>query len=280
VQAARRFHLPAPASPASPLQVVCAGWEHCAPEYEVNRREFPFQSVELVISGRGWVELEGRRHDLGPGAVFTYGPSVAHRIRSDETVPLSKYFVDYTGSGSTALLGEFGLPDDQPFRLQHFAQPRHVFDHLIHVGRQAGTHSRRMTALALELLLHAFAHARSEVDGATLRRRETFQRCRDYVDGHFLSLRSVEGIAESCFVHRSHLCRLFREFQGTSPLHYLQQRRMEWAAERLVATGALVREVADALSMDPFQLSRTFKRVLGLAPTDLVRDRSPAHTSS
>jgi methylphosphotriester-DNA--protein-cysteine methyltransferase len=48
---------------------------------------------------------------------------------------------------------------------------------------------------------------------------------------------------------------------------------MEWVAERLVETGRQVRSVADQLGMDPFQLSRTFRRTFGLSPTEFVRLR-------
>ena len=47
---------------------------------------------------------------------------------------------------------------------------------------------------------------------------------------------------------------------------------MRAAMERLQAPGALVRTVASDLGFgDPFQFSRTFRRVLGVSPREFVR---------
>ena len=49
-----------------------------------------------------------------PGAVFAYGPSTAHTIRSSAEAPLVKYFIDFCGSGapriiSRKVLGPHGI---------------------------------------------------------------------------------------------------------------------------------------------------------------------------
>lgn len=49
---------------------------------------------------------------------------------------------------------------------------------------------------------------------------------------------------------------------------------MQWAAERLHASGCLIHEIAAALRTDPFQFSRTFKRIHGVSPTAFLGPRS------
>ena len=128
VRSAHRYFRPADASEktSGPYRVVSGGRETCVPGYEVNREDFPYWAVELVVSGRGTAELSGRAYDLLPGAVCAYGPGIPHRIRADRGDEMEKHFVDIALGGSTGPAeppgrsgpaGSFGLPalSDRPF---------------------------------------------------------------------------------------------------------------------------------------------------------------------
>jgi AraC-like DNA-binding protein len=52
---------------------------------------------------------------------------------------------------------------------------------------------------------------------------------------------------------------------------------MNWAAERLRSSPILIRQVAEELNLDPFQFSRTFKRVQGLSPSEFLAGRGSDH---
>ena len=276
VTAANRFYLNLKPRSRVNLAVVCGGWEECAEDYLIQRSTFPYLSIEFVAAGRGTLTLAGGEHALQPGTVFCYGPSVAHVIRNDAVAPLRKYFVDFAGATAPMLLREAGIRPGTVRVLAAVTEVHREFDRLIAHGQRRDQRTERACALQLELLLHAIARA-SEPPGAAARRlHETFRRCREHVDQHFLRLDSVDAIATECHVHKSHLCRMFRRFQNESPLQYLQRLKMQWAANRLQSSGALVRQVADELGIDPFQFSRTFKRVHGLSPQNFFRLQRPA----
>jgi AraC-like DNA-binding protein len=48
---------------------------------------------------------------------------------------------------------------------------------------------------------------------------------------------------------------------------------MKWAANRLHTGEVMVREVADELGIDPFQFSRSFRRVHGVSPAEFIQLR-------
>jgi AraC-like DNA-binding protein len=125
----------------------------------------------------------------------------------------------------------------------------------------------------LELLLVAIVRA-ARIGGTSERQAlAAFERCRQYLEAHFLTLRTIEEAAGACHLNVSYLSRLFRRFQGEPPFRTLQRLQMQWAAERLDASNSLIREVADELAIDPFQFSRTFKRVHGVSPSAFLRTR-------
>jgi AraC-like DNA-binding protein len=127
--------------------------------------------------------------------------------------------------------------------------------------------------LQLELLLLLTARARQPGSPSERRALASFERCRHYLDTQFLAIRTLEEAAAACHVDVSYLCRLFRRFSGEKPFRYLQRLQMQWAAERLHSSGRLVRQVADELGVDPFQFSRTFKRIHGVSPSTFLSTR-------
>ncbi|ATC64430.1 hypothetical protein CMV30_10950 [Nibricoccus aquaticus] len=273
VTAARRFYLNLKPRPTPGLTVVCGGWEECAPDYTIDRKTFPYPSVEFVASGRGELVLAGKRHDLAPGALFTYGPGISHRIHTSADAPLKKYFVNFTGARASALLRESALNPGTLTRLGTTTDVRNAFDALIRFGTLHDRHTARSCALQLELLLLAIVRANQPSSPAARRSMATFERCRAHIDQHFLALPTLQSAATACHVDEAYLCRLFQRFQDETPYRYLQRLQMQWAAERLHSSGRLVREIAADLHLDPFQFSRTFKRIHGVSPSTFLGPR-------
>lgn len=264
---AQRFYLNLKPRAVRGLAVVCGGWEKCAPEYRVERTTFPFLGLEFVAAGEGTVMLGSRRHPLAIGTVFSYGPRVSHRIENAADHPLTKYFVDFTGSAAAGLLASCGLAPGGAVEVTNAGQVRAAFEALIRFGQQRDARTERLCVLQLEILLHTIARSPAARTKSEQQARATFERARQHIDAHFGELESLAGLAAACGVGASHLCHLFRRFHDESPAAYLQRRKMEWAADRLRSTTALAQDVAEEMGMDPFQFSRVFKRVHGVSPS-------------
>ncbi len=78
---------------------------------------------------------------------------------------------------------------------------------------------------------------------------------------------SLESLARSAGVHRVHLAREFRRRFGCTPGHYIRQRRIEFACERLAGSRAPLSAVAfDAGFADQSHFTNTFRRLVGTTP--------------
>ena len=71
VSEANRFYLDAHSRKHHTLKVVCGGREHCRPNYRIDRRDFPFYSIEFVARGKGSVILKNTEYSLFTGRVFS-----------------------------------------------------------------------------------------------------------------------------------------------------------------------------------------------------------------
>lgn len=264
---ADRFYLDASGRSRRPIAVVCGGYEHCGPEYRIDRQDFPYYSIEFVARGKGTLTLAGRTVPLLPGRAFSYGPQVRHVIHSDPADPLVKYFVDFTGRKALKLLADHGLTPGTAVKLAAPEAVLRVFDDLIANGSGSSRYGPAVCATLVELLVLKIAEAATVEDGYRAVAFSTYQSCREYIRQNCLAIKSLEDVAEACHVDEAYLCRLFSRFDSQSPYQYLMQLKMGAAAVRLQREGKLVKQIAYELGFsDPFHFSRAFKNVFGLSP--------------
>jgi len=274
VSEARRFYLDLKPRLDRPLVIVCGGVEHCTPEYHVQRATFPFFGLEYVARGRGTVKLQGRAHDLQPGRVFAYGPGVRQDIAGDPAAPLVKYFVDFAGTQSLALLRSSRLKPGGVTQIFPPHDLQSLFDELIRSGVAGAPRSAELCARLLECLALKLAGSRAPTQGVETMAFTTWKHWREHLQQHFKRLRTLDQISAECHVNGAYLCRLFRRYDHHSPYQLLLRLKMNHAAELLHLPGALVKQVAEQVGFgDAFHFSRAFKAVFGLPPDAFRRLR-------
>ena len=272
VTKARRFCLDLEPSAEAALTVVSGGVEDCSPDYDNRRDGFPFHCVEFVAGGFGTLELAGRRHCLVPGSVFSYGPGVPHHIACSPEAPMTKYFVDAAGARAPELLAVASLPPGTAARTKCPADVAAAFEQLVKHGCKEGRRGKEICAALFEALAFILADNVTPQGAAVERALPTFQRVKGIVDAKFLALGSLEEVARVCGLDPAYLCRLFKRFEGETPYRYLTKLKMRHAADLLQGGGALVKEAALAANFDdPYQFSKTFKRVYGVSPEKFAK---------
>lgn len=80
---------------------------------------------------------------------------------------------------------------------------------------------------------------------------------------------TVDALARSASMSRSHFSRVFRDEVGTSPARFVTQARLERAARLLVSTDLSVARVAERVGLlDANYFSRVFRQTYGSSPID------------
>lgn len=259
------------------LVVVCGGREICGASYRIDRRDFPYHSIELVLSGRGSLVLDGVRHRLGPGTVFRYGPGVAHRMRVDPGSRLVKSFVDFTGSGTGRLFEAGPWLDLTPRQLAEPSRAQAIYDELLRVGSRQPAHARRRAVLLLQQLVLLVADEAGPANRPDSRARAAYHRCREVLEAQVERVSSLAVLARACGLSPAHVCRLFRRHGDRSPYQTLLRLKMARAASLLLERDVLVREAAEQVGFpDPYHFSKAFKRVYGTSPEGFRRRRGRA----
>jgi AraC-like DNA-binding protein len=274
VTKARRFYLDLSPPKHRRLSVICGGLELCQSDYAIHRVKFPFYSVEYVARGQGELKLKGRSYTLQPGWLFSYGPGVPHHIIGSQSNPLVKYFVDFTGTSGLNLLRSCGLGLGRAARIFPPNALVPLFDELIQSGLKVSRRSADLCVRLLECVALKIANAKAPVEGAESQAFVTYQQCREYIEEHFLSLRTLVQIADGCHADKAYLCRLFQRYDQLTPYQCLLRLKINHASVRLLQPNILIKQVAEEVGFaDPLHFSRIFKAVLGLSPDAFRRVR-------
>lgn len=267
VARARRFYIEGSQTSDSRMKVVCGGCEHTQPEFEINRKDFPYYSIEFVAKGSGQVTLKGDSYALEPGVVFSYGPGVSQYITSNPDKPMIKYFIDFTGSGAKQSVEQYLSPLGTAIRINRTDEVVRILDELITHGLSDSPYKAMICSSLLEYLIYRLADMTVSTEGTPDRAFITYQHCRQYIKEHFVKLNSLEDIALACSIDGAYLCRLFRKYDTQSPYQYLLHLKMAYAAQCFQQPEMLVKEVAFKLGFsDPFHFTRAFKKVFGICP--------------
>ncbi len=268
---ARRFFLRLEAPWPDGFNIVCGGSEHCSSDYHIARNDFPYLAVEFVAQGEGILVMNSKTQRLTTGAVFVYGPGIPHDIHCRPERPMTKYFLAFAGS---QVLRRMVRPGPKPGEIMQSSAPEHVteiFEQLIDAGKRDTPFREQICRAIAEHLLLRIAESAVPLGTIGTVAFETFQRCREWMERHYREAQSLEDIATECRIDEAYICRLFKRFAHKSPWQYVLRLKMRDAAQRLQSPNARVGEVAREMGFsDPFQFSRTFRRVIGVSPRAFI----------
>ncbi|WP_166831196.1 AraC family transcriptional regulator [Thalassoroseus pseudoceratinae] len=275
VTEARRFFLNLDPSRQAALEVVCGGVERMRAEYVIDRKDFPYFAVELVAEGEGVLAISGEKYALSAGSLFAYGPRVPHTIRNRADNPMRKYYLDFVGTRAAKLLQSAGLRTGakrySAIAVGGLHELTDIFEMLIREASETGPIASSISESLTQLLFLKIQQLRLPKGSSMPRAYTTYERVRRYIEENYLVLDTAQDVADQCEITSVYLSRLFSRFADCGAYQFLLQRKMNYAAGLLMNEGLLVKDVAMKLGFaDPFQFSRSFKRVYGIPPTRLV----------
>ncbi|MFZ4777248.1 MAG: helix-turn-helix transcriptional regulator [Terrimicrobiaceae bacterium] len=259
------LNLDPPAS--TELAVTCAGWEECDPEYEIQRDDFRYLALEYIVGGIWELKTRGGKAQIGPGAIFTYGPGTSYSLRALPGGGHSKYFVDFAGHAAAKLIARTGLKGARAECIVHRRWLHDLLEQLIETAQLRPSARASISRMLAPLILERI---RTDLRPAprSSHAQQTYERCRRYLSDHYVRVRNLSEAAGACGVSAVHLSRLFHRFATECPNAFLTRLKMNHAAELIVRGNVSVKAAAQAVGYeDPYHFSRVFKRVHGVAPS-------------
>lgn len=121
----------------------------------------------------------------------------------------------------------------------------------------------KLSSLLILLMQDAWDDAQVRMTPDTL----DIQAVRDYLDENFKSRIRLDDLASRFYLNKYYLMELFKDRYGMTINAYLNQERVTWVKQQLRFTDKAIEELAVELHIEPTYLSRMFKKVEGVSPS-------------
>jgi len=245
------------------------------PEWSSGLKDFDFW---YVLSGRGWMRIEGDEMDLSPGVGVWMRPGRSYEAGQDEKDRLVVCFIHFDLHA-----GRRKMKSSDVSRLPEKLVTRHI-DFVSATARRIvqlmkpnlGMPSPAGIRAASQNLFHGLLF------NLLLEQREMEIGRRIGLEEHHYKLIAplmeeirtdpsrhwtVADLATKCGYSCDHFSRIFKRICGVGPESFVVQSRVNRAQELLAESGLSISQIADALGyLCPFFFSRQFKQKTGSSP--------------
>lgn len=106
-----------------------------------------------------------------------------------------------------------------------------------------------------------------------IKHKEIVNLALDYIYEHYADQVTLTSIAKSCYVTEAHLCRIFKNDTGKSPINYLIDFRVKKSVALLADFDLSISEVSKKCGFtDVSYFSKCFKKTMKMSPSDYVKN--------
>jgi AraC-like DNA-binding protein len=249
------------------LAIVCGGYEKCAPDFEINRSNYPYFFVKYTVRGKGFLEINKKTLPLRPGVLTGFEPGTPHRYRSDPSDPMEHIFVTFVGTDALRLFRKSLLSQ------RHYIEATDPEDWLklcrkiLDVGLQKSAFSQEICCSYLRILLLEEVNSHVGINAKPSIAMTTYQKCKRYINDNFSFIQSPADVAAECEVDVRYLASLFKKYDHTSAGHYIMSLKLNKAANLLLTTDDKIKVIAEKVGFcDPYHFSKNFKQFHGRSP--------------
>lgn len=238
---------------------------------EPTPRTFPYMVITQMIAGRGiyWNAQCGAR-EIKPGQWI----SATSNYENSYFGYKADFIEDSIGflGGTATVLARNGIIKNGLF---DFGKERRLLP-IIHKLRESTAAAFLEANAMLVSLLFEFHHATRETNPSPA--LTDFNRLLQEIKRHMNHWWTVAEMADFCNISENYLRRIFHENTGMSPKNYLDNLRMNRAAELLTGTERSIADIAGQLGyMDPYHFIRRFSQIMALSPARYRKNFRRSH---
>ena len=240
--------------------------------------------IHFMVNGEVNWWVEDRNYVLRSGMALVIRPNEKHGSRSGALEPCEHYWLRIAFPQSQPLPGlteeetenlRFGFEGltRRAFRVSRLVGDS--FAKILAEHRSPAKYSSMICRATLHQLLTAVIRDEERAKGESISRQisPAMGECADVIHSNLAAPATVEQLAQRVGMSETSFRKRFRREMGSSPLDYINRKRIEEATRLLSAENAHIKEVAYQLGFSSRQYFATvFKRVTGISPGAFIRN--------
>lgn len=245
------------------------------PQAQYHFRERGNGSEQHILifctNGKGWIEANGAKKNITKGQFIIIPAGLAHKYGSSSQDSWSIYWIHFTGEQGklftkdelsvSQILYEDNSINDRRIRL---------FEELYHnLSLGFSRENLEYTSICLWYLLGSFTYTQQFDRIHSVQQNDVVEKSIQYMQEHIEECIDLKELSVLCGLSVSHFSCIFKKKTSRSPIEYFNNLKIQKSCQMLDFTDWNIKEIANRLNYDdPFYFSRTFKRIMGISPTD------------
>ena len=254
------------------LSIFNCGVEKCVSAHTWGPGIRDHYLIHLVLSGKGTFKVNGEQWNLQAGDLFLIKPSQLIVYTADAEDPWEYCWVGFNGACANKLTTQLPFTDLAP--IHHAKNGSALKEAILNIYKARGLEPQDEAAMVGYLYLfiaELMKETRDSEPHATSSASQYVLNAIKYIQFHYSHDISINDVAKSVGVSRSHLYRVFMSNVGKSPIDYLTEYRVNEACNLLRNSTLSIAEVAVSVGFfDQFYFSRVFKKAVGMPPSKYV----------
>ena len=249
------------------LAIVCGGYEKCAPDYEIDRNDYPYYFMKCTTKGKGTLIINSNSYQLKAGVISGFGPGIPHHYIADPTDSMEHIFITFVGTSARELLESSLLANKGILEPTNPPETVETIEKIFNIGLEKKPYSQQICCSYLRILLLMQASNVSNYQKEFSISLSTYLKCKSYIDRNFSQLNSPQQVAQALGLNIRYIANLFKKYSDITPHQYIMRLKLNKAANLLLSTTFSIKEIADLVGFDdPYHFSRNFKKFHGISP--------------
>lgn len=250
----------------TPLKVFRFGITNPDPNYYIKRNSSPCFILEYVVSGAGYLEINGQKHRVEENDTYIVHPGDKCEYYADSEKPYKKYWINFD---CTMFFNELLNAYDVNDRIIRGVNLSAYFEKLFALEMLSDLNDELyipISKLIFCMIMDIAEHKRKSRDVMS---RDIAYSVKVILNKHVSTPITLDEIAQGFFHSKNDIIRSFKSKYGITPYSYLIELRMRKGKNLLINTNKTLSEIAEELCFSSeYHFSNTFKKKVGVSPRE------------
>lgn len=249
------------------LAIIYGGYEKCAPDFEIQRKTYPWYVLEYPLKGACDFIINSKKHLLRNGILAGFTPGDSHHYKADSSKPLEHIFIAFTGTKAKDLFQKSMISNKVTVNIYDTDRSFDLIEQILEKGRQKTEYSQELCTCYLRTLLLEQAIGMAQLGEHISKAVATYRRCHSFIEKNFSSIKSPSQVADACNINVRYMSRLFKQYQNITPWEHIMRLKLNKSATLLLTSDLPIKTIARSIGFqDQYHFSRNFKKFYGYSP--------------
>lgn len=246
-----------------PISIENIGYTPPNAKYYIKRRNNKYFVFEYVVSGKGYLEINGEKHTVSAGDIYCIQPGFDHTYYPDQNDPYEKIWINFFSDFFVDLFKAFGIWGTFVYKN---CKCIYLFEELRRLSKTSNI-SDEICYQICSVLFQIVCLMADSIQGKK-RISDVARETKELLDNSLYTNITIEEIAEKLSFSKIQINREFYKYYGQTPYNYLLNMKIMMAEKLLLRSSLTICSISDKLAFsDPHYFSRIFKKKTGVSPS-------------